>query len=116
MEVKLIVLENGQQLISNIREITDVYGNLKGYEMHKPCLIFMADPSINNPDIEITGTQKSKIDVSLFPWIPLSAEAEVSVKVRSVATLVDPVDTLLSMYESVSGNSVVAQTNSTINN
>lgn len=91
MSAQIVVLENGQQLISNVSYI----GGNK-LVLDKPCLIFMADTSSN---IEITGKDKTSLDVSLFPWIPLSKDQEIEITRDSVVALVNPVDALLELYE-----------------
>lgn len=56
----------------------------------------MADVT-NNVDPE--QKDKASLDVSLFPWIPLSKDQEIDIPSDSVLALVDPVDALLEMYE-----------------
>lgn len=97
MASKIVVLKNGQQLISNVTEVVDVFNVTIKYTLEKPCLIFMADPA-TNPEVQITGEEKTSLNVSLFPWIPLSKEKEISIPADAVLALVDPVDGLLSMY------------------
>lgn len=96
MAAKIVVLRNGQQLISNVSECVKD-DMVIGYRLEKPCLIFMADPSVR-AEIQVTGQEKTALDVSLFPWIPLSKETDILVPVDGVLTFVDPVDALLTMY------------------
>jgi hypothetical protein len=91
MSAQIVVLQNGQQLIANVCN----YGS-ELLTLHKPCLIFMADVT-NNVDPE--QKDKTSLDVSLFPWIPLSKDQGIDIPSDSVLALVDPVDALLEMYE-----------------
>jgi hypothetical protein len=91
MSAQIVVLQNGQQLIANVD-----YTDSGKMVLDKPCLIFMADVSNN---VNLTEKDKTSLDVSLFPWIPLSKNQEIQIPLDSVVALVDPVDALLELYE-----------------
>jgi len=68
-----------------------------GYFLDKPCIIKMRNPSLLNEEFK-DGTQKAGYEVSLFPWIPLSAEKRIPVPADWVVTMVEPTAKLKEMY------------------
>ena len=61
-----------------------------GYYLNKACVVKLRNPNaIEN---------KKAYEVSLFPWIPLSAEDTVPIVADWVITIVEPVEKLIQMY------------------
>jgi hypothetical protein len=98
MTIKLMLLKSGEDLISDVTEM--LYGEgentrVIGYYLNKPCLVRMRNPSlIEDGEIE----KKSGFEVSLYPWMPLSADEKISVPADWLVTMVEPTIKLKEMY------------------
>lgn len=94
MTVKLVLTRNGETLISDVQEMVingDDEENQRviGYYLTKPC-VMMLNPSPKKDD--------SKVDIKLYPWMPLSKQEKIPVVVDWVITLVEPIDSLRENY------------------
>jgi len=100
MTIKLVVLKSGEDIISDVSEMAvgeEDSARVVGYFLDKPCIIKMRNPSLLNEESK-EGTQKAGYEVSLFPWIPLSAEKRIPVPADWVVTMVEPTAKLKEMY------------------
>lgn len=100
MTIKLVVLKSGEDIISDVSEMAvgeEDSARVVGYFLDKPCIIKMRNPSLLNEEFK-DGTQKAGYEVSLFPWIPLSAEKRIPVPADWVVTMVEPTAKLKEMY------------------
>ncbi len=97
MTIKLLLLKSGEDIISDVTEMTA--GNEKrvvGYFLHKPYVVKMKDPRSVSKDVE--GPKKAGFEVSLFPWMPLTKEETIPMTADWLITMVDPIDKLKKMY------------------
>ena len=98
MTIKLILLKSGEDIISDVTEMcvgTEKERQVIGYYFEKPCVVRMRDPNL----IEEEGPKKkSGFAVSLFPWIPLTAENRIPVPADWLITMVEPATKLKEMY------------------
>ena len=98
MTIKLMLLKSGEDLISDVTEM--LYGEegnqrVVGYYLDKPCLIRMRNPNL----LEEDGTEKKTgFEVSLYPWLPLSADERIPVPADWLVTMVEPTLKLKEMY------------------
>jgi hypothetical protein len=94
MSIKLIVLKSGETLISDIKELVSE---------EKVCNYLLTEPHaviINKQkSYEQDGANKGEIEVSLSPWIVLSADKDILISTDYVVTLVEPIDGIKNMYE-----------------
>ena len=101
MTVKLILLKSGEDIIADVTEMVvgeEEERRLVGYFFDKPCVIKLREGE-ESPD------QKSAYKISMFPWMPLSADPKIPVPADWVVTMVEPKDQLSKMYlEDVVGN------------
>ena len=99
MTIKLALLKSGEDIITDITEmrIGDDEPNSKvvGYFFDKPCVVKMRNPQSQAPD---GNTQKAGFEVSLFPWMPLSAVTRIPVTADWLITMVEPTAKLKEMY------------------
>ena len=116
MTIKLLLLKSGEDMIADITEMS--YGEeedrrIVGYYLNKPCIIKMRDPNVIDGQRE--GRQrKAGYEVSLFPWMPLSAEDNIPIPSDWVVTMVEPTIKLKEMYvEDIVSNGKDNQTNPT---
>ena len=110
MTVKLLLLKSGEDIIADVTEMVVGEENEKkviGYFFDKPCIIKLREGE-ENPD------QKSAYRISMFPWMPLSADSNIPVPADWVVTMVEPKDQLSKMYlEDVVGNGKDSKDSST---
>ena len=99
MTVKLVLLKSGEDIIADVTEMRvgeDKDAKIIGYFFDKACIVKLRD----SQDEEKTGFK-----ISMFPWMPLSADPKIPVPADWVVTIVEPKDQLKKMYlEDVVGN------------
>ena len=98
MTIKLCLLKSGEDIITAITEMRTQEGEdgrVVGYFMDKPCVVKMRNPQTQAPD---GNTQKAGFEVSLFPWMPLSADTRIPVTADWLITMVEPTAKLKEMY------------------
>ena len=101
MNIKLMLLKSGEDLIADVSEIvvgkTEEEQRVVGYFLNKPCIVKMHSPNL----LEFENPQKDKktgFEVSLYPWIPLSGEERIPVPADWLVTMVEPAAKLKEMY------------------
>ena len=98
MTIKLCLLKSGEDIIADVSEMNvgkEEERNVVGYFLDRPCVVKMRDPNLVSED----GPQKqSGFQVSLFPWIPLSAETRIPIPADWLVTMVEPAHKLKEMY------------------
>ena len=97
MSIKIAVLRSGEQIITNVSEMTVGENNdkLVGYYFFKPCII-----KLNERNVPVlTGEQVKTYDMKMHPWIPLTENEQISIPIDHVTTFVDPVPKAYKMYE-----------------
>ena len=94
MSVKLAVLKSGEQIIADAKELVSEE-KVRGYLFTRPHKVVTAQP--------ILLTEESKddnsLEVTLSPWIILSADTEVVVPTDWVVTIVEPIASVVKMYQ-----------------
>ena len=99
MTIKLLLLKSGEDIISDIQEMNvgeDEERRVIGYFLSKPCIIKIRDSQVLTEETE--KNQKSAFQVSLYPWMPLSADKTIPIPADWVVTIVEPKDKLKEMY------------------
>tara|TARA_S200000501_G_C20369353_1_gene545501 strand:+ start:27 stop:341 length:315 start_codon:yes stop_codon:yes gene_type:complete len=98
MAVKLAILQEKEQVIADIKELVDE-GNPVGYIFTNPHLVY-ADKQYLAEENE-----DRSIQITLSPWILLSADKEILIPKQQVVTIVEPIDSVKEMYsEKVNGS------------
>ena len=100
MTIKLLLLKSGEDMIADITEMAygeDEDRRVVGYYLNKPCVIKMRDPNTFDDLSEGRG-KKAGFEVSLFPWMPLSAEENIPIPSDWLVTMVEPTAKLTEMY------------------
>ena len=100
MTIKLMLLKSGEDIVSDVAEMAvgeDKDRRVLGYYLNKPCVIKMRDPNTLEDMSEGRG-RKAGFEVSLFPWMPLSAEENIPIPADWVVTMVEPTAKLTEMY------------------
>ena len=98
MSVKLAILQSKEQVIAEIKELVDD-GNPVGYLFANPHCVY-ADKQYLAEENEDRSVQ-----ITLSPWILLTADKEILVPKHQVITIVEPIDSVKEMYsEKVNGS------------
>ena len=92
MAIKLAVLQGNDQIITDIKELSDD-GKPVGYLLKNPHKIVIDQPFL----VEKLDDEKS-IQVTLTPWILLTTDTEIIVPGNQVVTIVEPIDSVKEMY------------------
>lgn len=99
MTIKLLILKSGEELISDINEMAvgeEDDQKVVGYFLNRPCIVEKHNPGVIEKDKRKT---KAGFEVSLVPWIALSADDIVPIPADWLVTMVEPVEKLKEMYE-----------------
>ena len=105
MSVKLVMLNSGEDIIADVKELKTEEG-VVGYFFHDPLIIKMYQPEEPTVLNEESSTRQyaSKISIQFYPWIPLSEESRIPCSADWVVTIVEPVQNVKKLYrESLNG-------------
>ena len=94
MSIKLAVLKSGEQVIADAKELVSEE-KVRGYLFTRPHKVVSTQPLL------LTEEQQddNSLEVTLSPWIILSADKEVVVPTDWVVTVVEPLESVVKMYE-----------------
>ena len=94
MSIKLALLKSGEQVIADAKELVSEE-KVRGYLFTRPHKVVSTQPLL------LTEEQKddNSLEVTLSPWIVLSADKEVVVPTDWVVTVVEPLESVVKMYE-----------------
>jgi len=98
MTIKLCLLKSGEDIITDLTEMRTEEGpkgRVIGYFFEKPCVVQMKNPQAQASD---GNTKKAGFEVSLFPWLPLTAETKIPITADWLITMVEPTAKLKEMY------------------
>ena len=101
MSVNLVLLKSGEELITDVKEIKS--GNeIVGYFFDDP--LTLDYESDEEPEVLLESKTEtkynSKVSISFFPWIPLSADRKkIPCSADWIVTIVKPQEQLIKLYE-----------------
>ena len=95
MSVKLAVLKSGEQVIAEAKELVSEE-KVRGYLFTRPHKVVTTQPMLLT---EEETQNDSSLEVTLSPWIILSADKEVVVPTDWVVTIVEPLESVVKMYQ-----------------
>jgi hypothetical protein len=103
MSVKLAVLKSGEQVIADAKElVAKDEEKVRGYLFTRPHKVLTSQPMLLTEE----ANDDNSLEVTLSPWIILSADTEVVVPTDWVVTVVDPIASVVKMYqEKIDGQS-----------
>ena len=114
MTVKLVMLKSGEDIIADVKEIKSEQ-DVVGYFFHDPLIVKMYSPEKpvvlseeSGVDSEHGTTKEisSKVGITFYPWVPLSAENKIPCSADWVITMVEPMQNLKKLYqEKIDGRS-----------
>ena len=93
MSIKLAVLQGGEQIITEIKELVSE-DKAVGYLLTKPHMVV-----INRPMLGTEDDEDRSVEITLSPWILLTGDKEIPIPSNHVVALVEPLDSLLEMYK-----------------
>ena len=99
MDVKLIILKSGEDLISEVYEMHSENEKVIGYFLKRPCIVKIKDFTHQKEPVEENPEQTAKFNIVLYPWIPLTSSEIIPIPADWVVTMVDPVQKLFNMYK-----------------
>ena len=98
MSVKLAIFQDKEQVIAEIKELVDDNKPV-GYIFTNPHRVYAEKQYLTEDD------ENRSVQITLSPWILLSADKEVLVPRHQVVTIVEPIDSLKEMYlEKINGS------------
>ena len=101
MSIKLAILKSGEQVIADAKELVSDE-QVRGYLFTQPHKVVTAQPLLLTEEEQ----EDNSLEVTLSPWIILSADKEVVVPTDWVVTVVDPIASVVKMYqEKIDGQS-----------
>ena len=97
MSIKVAVLQSGEQIIAEMKElVAEGQDAAHAYMLENPQIIEINEKTF------ITEEEKEDgdfgINVTLLPWIVLSKDKRVIIPVDSVLTVVEPLESVTQMY------------------
>ena len=96
MSVKLAVLKSGEKVIAEAKELVSKdEEKVRGYLFTRPHKVVTAQPLLLTEE----SKDDNSLEVTLSPWIILSADTEVVVPTDWVVTIVEPIASVVKMYQ-----------------
>ena len=95
MTIKLLLLKSGEDIIADVSEMAVCEKDSQrvvGYFVEKPVIVKLKDSHLVEED------KKTALQVSLYPWMPLTKNEKIPLSLEWVVTMVDPIDKLKQMY------------------
>ena len=95
MTIKLLLLKSGEDIIADVSEMAlgeKDSQRVVGYFVEKPVVVKLKDSHLVEKDT------KTALQVSLYPWMPLTKTEKIPLSMEWVVTMVDPIDKLKQMY------------------
>jgi hypothetical protein len=94
MTVKLAVLKSGEDIIADIKELVNDEGKTVSLIFSNPYVV-----KLISPQMLMEHEQERQYSVSFIPWIPLSEDKNIAVKLDWIVTVVEPTKMLKESYE-----------------
>ena len=91
MAIKLAILQGKEQVIAEIKELVDD-GNPVGYIFTNPHCVYADKQYL------VEENEDRSVQITLSPWILLTADKEILVPKHQVITIVEPIDSVKEMY------------------
>ena len=97
MSIKLTLLKTGEQLISDMKELSeDGKDEPKAYLLENPHTVEINEKQFMTEEEKRDGD--FGINVTLLPWIILSQDNQMIVPFDSVLTVVEPLNSVTQLY------------------
>ena len=99
MSIKLTLLKTGEQLISDMKELSEEgKDEPKAYLLENPHTVEINEKQFVTEEEKELEEGDYGINVSLLPWLILSKDKKMIIPTDSVLTVVDPLDSVTQLY------------------
>ena len=102
MTVKLVMLKSGEDVVADVKEIKS-NEEVIGYYFEDPLIIKLEQPDdstlLTENNESSVKQYLSKVNVTFYPWIPLSKNNTIPCSADWVVTIVEPIDQLKFQYQ-----------------
>ena len=102
MTVKLVMLKSGEDVVADVKEIKS-NEEVIGYYFENPLIIKLEQPDdstlLTENNESSVKQYLSKVNVTFYPWIPLSKNNTIPCSADWVVTIVEPIDKLKIQYQ-----------------
>jgi len=95
MSIKLVLLKSGEQVIADAKELV-ADDKVRGYLLNKPQKVFATRAMLLT---EEEGSEDGNFQITLSPYILLTKDEDIVVPTDWVVTVVEPLETLVEMYQ-----------------
>ena len=102
MTIKLALLKSGEEVISDIDEMTTDREVVVGYYFTNPCRAILTTPEIQVDESQ--SNDKKPVAIKLLPWFPLASEEKIPVVADWVISIVEPQPKLKDLYSKACKN------------
>ena len=102
MTIKLALLKSGEEVISDIDEMTTDREIVVGYYFTNPCRAILTTPEIQVDESQ--ASDKKPVAIKLLPWFPLANEEKIPVVADWVISIVEPQPKLKDLYSKACEN------------
>ena len=97
MSIKLTLLRTGEQLISDMKELSaEGKDEPQAYLLENPHTVEINEKQFMTEEEKKDGD--FGINVTLLPWIILSQDSQMIIPVDSVLTVVEPLESVVQLY------------------
>ena len=94
MTVKILLLKSGEDVVADVKEMVSPDDKVIGYFLTKPCVIKLIPKTVETEEGETKETS-----ISMFPWMPLAKQKEITLPTDWVVTMVSPIEKVETMYK-----------------
>ena len=94
MAIKLLLLKSGEDIIADVQEMVvgeEESKRVVGYYLNRPCVVKL----FKNQEEDV----KKGMQISMYPWMPLSDDQTIPIIADWVVTMVNPVNNLINLYK-----------------
>ena len=101
MSTKLLLLKSGEQVLSEAKELVRKEGDYRlvdkvyGYLLTQPHKVSANKPVVLTENVD----EERNVEITLSPWILLSDDKVMTVPKEWVITIVNPIDSVVKMYQ-----------------
>ena len=97
MSIKLTLLRSGETLISEMKElVAEKEQQAHAYLLENPHVVQTREKTFLSEEEKKIGD--FGIDVTLIPWIVLSADKKIIIPIDVVTTIVEPIESVKQMF------------------
>ena len=100
MSVKLLLLKSGEQILADTKELrrkddVPMVDKVYGYLLAQPHKVSANKPLVLTENVD----EQRNVEITLAPWILLTEDKVVTVPREWVITIVNPIESIVKMYE-----------------